>query len=253
MKKLLAGAAAAAAILAPTMASADTNAVVGLQYSSTEIDGVDDNLDNYGFNGAFSHDLNNGAVLQVDGEWGRTDFGGDCCIGSSYGAAHYGVRNESYSFGGFVGLADFFSASGLGGGVEGQLFLGNLNLNGAVGVVDFDDFDLSTTSAQVDAAYFFTPNLALTGLVAQTEADFGGGGDSDWTTLGIGGEWRMSASPISLVAGYRNADYDGGEADTWTIGVNFDLGTGSLQERTRSGPGFTGGDALFGGLGGLTP
>ena len=36
----------------------------------------------------------------------------------------------------------------------------------------------------------------------------------------------MSASPISLVAGYRTTDFDFGDADTWTIGVNFVLGTG---------------------------
>ncbi len=246
MKKLLAGAAAAAAILAPGIASADTNAVIGLQYSNTEFDGGDD-ADSYGFNGAFSHDLASGAVLQFDGEWNRTDAGG-CCFGTSYGAVHYGVRNESYSFGGFVGLTDMLY-SGLGVGIEGQLFLGNLNLNGAIGVVDFDDADLQSFGAQIDAAYFFTPNLALTGLVAQNEIDFGSG-ESDATSLGIGGEWRMSASPISFVAGYRNTDYDVGEADTWTIGVNFDLGTGSIQERTRSGPGFGGAEAVFGGFGG---
>jgi len=245
MKKLLAGAAAAAAILAPGIASADTNAVIGLQYTNAEFDGGGD-LDNYGFNGAFSHELSNGGVLQFDGEWSRTDAGG-CCFGTSYGAVHYGVRNDSYSFGGFAGLTDMMY-SGLGVGIEGQLFFGNLNVNGALGVVDFDDADLETFGGQVDVAYFFTRNLALTGLVGQSEID-GGGSDLDVTTWGIGGEWRMSASPISFVAGYRNLDTDFGDADSWSIGVNFDFGTGSVQERTRSGTNFGGAEAIFGGSG----
>lgn len=241
MKKILLGAAAAIAIAAPGVAAADTNAVVGLNYSNTDFDVGD--FDRYGLSGAFSHDLSNGAVLQMDGEMGRIDAGG-CCLGSSYGAVHYGWRNDSYAFGGFAGLSDYFSASGLGLGVEGQLFLGNLNLNGSLGYVDFDDFDLSATSVNVDAAYFFTPNLALTGMVSYSEADFSGS-DTDWTTLGVGGEWRFDNSPFSINAGYRNHDFDGGEADTWSIGLAWDLGTGSVQERTRSGPGFQGARNMF--------
>jgi hypothetical protein len=241
MKKILLGAAAALAIAAPSVAAADTNAVVGLQYTNTDFDSLD--LDQYGLNGAFSHDLSNGAVLQMDGQMGRVDAGG-CCVGSSYGAVHYGWRNDSHAFAGFVGLTDFFVASGLGVGLEGQLYLGNLNLNGSIGHVDFDDFDLDSSSAQVDAAYFFTPNLALTGIVAVSEADFGGS-DTDWTTLGIGGEWRFDNSPFSINAGYRNHDFDGGDADSWTIGFAWDLGTGTVQDRTRNGPGLNGARNMF--------
>jgi opacity protein-like surface antigen len=241
MKKILLGAAAAIAIAAPSVAAADTNAVVGLQYSNTDIDGFGD-FDQYGLNGAFSHDMGSG-VLQMDGEMGRVDAGG-CCVGNSYGAVHYGWRNDSHAFGGFAGLSDFFIASGLGVGVEGQLFLGNFNLGGSVGHVDFDDFDLDATSAQIDGAYFLTPNFAINGLVAFSEADFSGS-DADWTTLGIGGEWRFDSSPFSIDAGYRNTDFDGDEADTWTVGVNWDLGTASVQDRTRTGPGFQGARNMF--------
>ncbi len=250
MKNILLGAVAAAAIAAPSIASADTNAVVGLQYTNTDIDTFGE-FDQYGLNGAFSHDLSNGAVLQMDAEMGRVDAGG-CCVGNSYGAMHYGWRNDSYAFAGFVGFNDFFIASGLGLGVEGQLYLGNLNLNGSIGYTDYDDFDLSATNVEVDAAYFFTPNLALTGLVAFTQADFSGG-DSDWTTLGIGGEWRFDGSPFSINAGYRTADFDGGDADSWTVGFSWDLGTASVQERTRSGPGFNGASTMFDAMSVLLP
>jgi hypothetical protein len=243
MKKILLGAAAAIAIAAPSVAAADTNAVIGAQYSNTDFDGFDFD---------FSHDMH-GGVLQMDGRWNRLDIGsGAPDLGTSYGAVHYGVRNDSHSFAGFVGLSDFFALSGTGVGVEGQMFLGAFNLNGSLGFVEYDElFDLM--NAQVDGAYFITPNLAITGLVAFTEADFDGGSDSDFTTYGVGGEWRFDGSPFSITGGYRNHDFDGGDADTWMLGFNVDLGTGSVQDRTRSGPGFNGADALFGSAGVLLP
>ncbi len=242
MKNILLGAAAAIAIAAPSVAAADTNAVVGLQYSDTDIDSAGD-FEQYGLNGAFSHDLANGAVLQMDGVMGRVDAGA-CCVANSYAAVHYGWRNDSHALGGFVSFNDFFIASGIGVGLEGQLFLGNLNLGGSIGHVDFDDFDLDATSAQVDGAYFFTPNFALTGLVAYSEAD-ASGTDTDWTTVGIGGEWRFDHSPFSINAGYRNYDFDGADGDSWTVGFAWDLGTGSVQERSRSGPGLNGARNMY--------
>lgn len=252
MKKLLLGAAAAVAIAAPGIASADTNAVLGLGYANTEFDGGGD-MDSWGLSGAFSHDMSSGGVLQMDGKWNRFDFGsGSPDFGSSYGAVHYGMRNDSHAIAGFVGLADYFALSGTGVGIEGQMFLGAINLNGSLGYASFDDF-FDGTHAQVDAAYFVTPNFALTGLVGMSEVDYDGGGDADWTTLGVGGEYRFDGSPFSITGGYRNTDFDGGEADTWMIGFNFDLGTGSVQDRTRSGPGFNGAESMFNALSILTP
>ncbi|HET9231050.1 MAG TPA: hypothetical protein VFO00_07160 [Vitreimonas sp.] len=250
MKKILLGAAAAIAIAAPSVASAETNAVIGAHYGNTDFDGFD--FDSYGINGAFSHDMH-GGVLQMDGRWNRLDIGsGAPDLGNSYGAIHYGMRNDSHSFAGFVGLSDFFSLSGTGVGVEGQMFLGNFNLNGSLGFATYDDA-LDATHVQIDGAYFFTPNLAVTALVGVTEVDFDSGGDTDFTTYGVGGEWRFDGSPFSLTGGYRNHDFDGGDADSWMIGFNVDLGTGSVQERTRSGPGFNGAEALFGAVGTLVP
>jgi opacity protein-like surface antigen len=121
MKKFLVGAAAAAAILAPVAASADTNAVVGVQYANNEFDSFD--FDSYGFNAALSHDFDS-TFLQFDGEFNRVDADG-CCNTSGYGAMHYGVRNDSYAFAGVVSLNDFFGYSGLGYGVEGAMYFSN--------------------------------------------------------------------------------------------------------------------------------
>src|SRR5262249_23631476 len=113
MKKLILSAAAVAAMVAPGVASADTKAVVGLDYSNTNIDDFDIDLENYGLNGGFSHEFGNGWTLQMDGRHGRvdTDIGfGD--LSSSYGALHLGQRTDNYAYAGFIGLDEFFSVSG---------------------------------------------------------------------------------------------------------------------------------------------
>jgi hypothetical protein len=248
MKNILVGAVATAAILTPCIASADTNAVVGIQYANTEVEDFD--LDSYGFNGGLSHDFSNGTFFQFDGEYGRLDVEG-CCLAQSSGAIHYGVRNEGHALAGFVSLTDFFSYSGLGFGVEGAMYWDSFVLNGSIGQIDFDDADFSATNFAVDGSYFFTPNLALNASLAQTEGD--DDLDGSWTSYGIGGEWRLSNNPVSFTLGYTNTDFDDFDidADTWRLGVNFDFGTGSLRERASNGPSMSGGRSLGRAIGSL--
>src|SRR6185369_16551563 len=102
MKKLVLGAAAAAALLAPAVANAETNAVVGIDYNHVDFDSLGD-ANVYGMNGAFNHDFANGWQIQMDGAANRLDADG-CCVTQNYAALHYGVRTDQYSFAGFVGL-----------------------------------------------------------------------------------------------------------------------------------------------------
>ena len=248
LKRLLAGAAATAAVMAPGIAAADTNAVVGVAYNLQEIESTD--WDRYGISGAFSHDFSNGTVLQFDGAAERIDFG-FCCLSTGYAAVHYGMRSESHGFGGFVSLEEFGPISGIGVGVEGQFHFTNFLLNGSLGYLDFADAELSGYAAQVDGAYFFTPNFAVTGLISYADEDEAF--ETDWTSYGVGGEWRFGSGPVSLAAGYRHLEFDDSDGDTWTIGLNFDLGTDSLQDRARSGPSFNGASALHNNLNVVPP
>ena len=109
----------------------------------------------------------------------------------------------------------------------------------------------AATSAQIDGAYFFTPNFAVTGLISHIEED--DDLDAEWDSYGIGGEWRFAGSPASVVFGYRHVEIEDVDGDTWTIGFNFDLGTDSLQDRARSGPSFNGASALHNNLHVLPP
>lgn len=242
MKKIFLGAAAALAFGATGVAHADNAAIVGLQYSNADFGGAD--IDNYGLNGGFNHEMSNGWDFQLDGEMGRLDVSG-CCYGMSYGAAHMGMRSDTHEVGGYVGLVDFVGYSGLAGGLEGEMFFGNFNIGAGANIVDFGDIDLQISSLELDGAYFFTPNLALTGLVSTNNID-AGGSDGDYTTLGVGGEWRFDDSPASVQLGYRNADFDGGgDADVWTIGFKWDMGSDSVQDRTRHGVSLDGANNFF--------
>lgn len=247
MKKFFVGAAAAAALLAPAVANAETNAVIGLDVGNTDV-GTGD-YDTYGLNGAFSHDFSNGWFVQMDGEHGRADFGGTD-IGTGYGAVHAGVRNDTYALGGFVSFDEFFIASGTGYGIEGQYYLNNFVIGGSLGRVDFDGGlggDLSSTNLQLDAAYFITPNFAINALLATTDIE---DADDEVTSWGAGAEYRFGG-PFSISANWRNDEIDTFESDTWTIGLTFDLGTGSLHERQTQGPSLQGASNLNDSLEGL--
>jgi hypothetical protein len=248
LKRLFAGAAATAALMTPGLAAADNNAVVGFTYNAQEIESFD--WDRYGINGGFSHDFSNGTLLQFDGAAERIDISG-CCVSAGYAAVHYGMRNENHAFGGFVGIEEFFGVSGIGLGAEGQFFFTNFMLNGSLSYMDFGDVDLSGYSAQVDGAYFVTPNFAVTGLISYTEEE--DSFDTDWTSYGVGGEWRFDGSPASIVFGYRHLEIESADGDTWTIGFNVDLGTDSLHARATSGPSLNGASALHNNLHAIAP
>lgn len=243
MRKIMLGVAATALMATPGLANAATNAVVGLDYNSVDISGFPDNIDVYGLSGAFNHDFSNGWQVQMDGYTGRASEGG-CCLNTDYAALHLGMRHDTYSLAGFVGLQTFAQASGLNAGVEGQMFFSQAMLEGSVSYVDFSDFDLNATNAQVDGSWFLTPNLSLNALVGYTNANEGSS-NGDWWSYGVSGEYRFQNCPTSISLGYRRFDESGGNIDTWSIGVTFDLGTGSLQERNKSGPSWNGGRSVY--------
>lgn len=243
MKKFALGAAAAAAMLAPTVAHADTNAVAGINYSNVDL-GSGDNVNVYGLNGAFNHDFSNGWQVQMDGAADREDVG-FCCLNQSYAAAHYGMRNDQYSFAGFVGLQSFSFFSGIDLGVEGQMHFGQASLGGSVAYIDFGDLDLNAWNVSTDGEYYFTPNFSVNAGVAYTNIDGGGPFNTDYWTWNLGGEYRFDNSPFSVSLGYRQSDFDGGHIDAWTVGLTLDLSTGSLQDRRVKGPSWGGARDIY--------
>src|SRR5262245_42357781 len=241
MKKYMLAAAAAFALAAPGVAAADS-ADVGLHVGNINPDGGGD-VDVWGIDGAYSHQMDNGWVLQMDGQHDSLDVGSD--IGSSYGAVNLGARSDSHAIYGFAGLSDFAAISFINVGVGGQLYLGNVTVDGSVGYANADDDDLSVTDASVDGTWFFTDNFGLTGRVGWAQVDEGGGGDFDATTLGVGAAWRPDGSNFTFNAGYDSVDGDGGDGSAWRLGLTYNIGTSSERERSQSGASFNGGRNLY--------
>jgi hypothetical protein len=155
-----------------------------------------------------------------------------------------GMRNDSHALYGFAGLADWAALSVIGGGVGGQLYLGNFTVNGSVGFASSDDADLDVTVVNVDGTYFFTDNFGLTGQARFGDTEIGGA-ESEVTTLGLGAAWRITGSNFTLNGGYQSIDGDFDEGDAWRFGVTYNIGTGSERERSQSGASFNGARNLY--------
>jgi hypothetical protein len=247
MRKLLIGAAALLAVALPGVASALTAASVGASYGNYDPSGSSDDVDMYGIDGAFSHDFDNGWTLAFGGAHDRIDFDG-ADIGASHGAISVGMGNENHAIYGFVNMADLFASSGAGVGVGGQLHFDRATLNGSVAYLDIGEALLdsgSLTNVHVDGTWFITDNFGVTAEVAWTEGEFDGGDDTDWTTLGLGVNYRFDASPWSVYANYQNREFDEGDIDSFRIGFAYAIGTGSAREEARSGLGWNGADSVY--------
>lgn len=235
MRKYLMGAAALAAMLsAPGLASADSGNV-GVSLGNIEFDAGGD-VDYWAINGAYTHDMSNGWVLQFDGDHQSFDASPD--IGFAYGAAALGVRNDTYAVYGWVGLNDaFVSATQL--GIGGQWYVGNVTLNGSLGYATSDDaFD--STDLHVDGTWFFMPDFGVGAEYTTTNVDFSLGGDIDVETLGLNGVWRFTGSPFQVNLGYLSSETDAGDATQWRLGFSYNFGTSSAQEQSTDGASWNG-------------
>ncbi|MES1158762.1 MAG: hypothetical protein ABUL42_02600 [Terricaulis silvestris] len=237
MRKFLYGA-AVLAVAAPGVAAAEGSGVVGAGYANVDT-GSSNNTDVYDLSGAYSYAFANGWTVQTDAATSRIDSGGSN-IAESYGAIHLGLRNDSHALAGFFGMTDALY-SGLDGGLEGQVYVGQLTFDGSVAYADFDTPDVKLTNVHLGGAYFLTDDLSLGAEVGYTESD--GAGDSHWTTAGVSGAYRFSGTPVSLTLGYQNRSGDI-DADVWKIGFNLDLGSGSLRARSQSGASWNGASSL---------
>jgi hypothetical protein len=247
MRNLLIGAAAFLAVAMPGAASALTAASVGASYGNYDPSGSSDDADMYGIDGAFSHDFDNGWKLQLDGAHDRIDFDG-ADVGASYGAVNLGMSNDSHSVYGFVTMADLLASSGIGVGVGGQMHFAQASVNGSVAYLDIGEALLdsgSLTNVHLDGTWFATDNLGVYGEVGWTEGEFDGSDETDWTTLGIGVNYRFDNSPWTVYAGYQNREFDEGDIDSFRVGFSYAIGTGTSREEMQSGPGWNGAESVY--------
>lgn len=235
MKKLLTGAAIAAALIAPSMASADTGSA-GVHLGN--LDSGSSDVDVYGLDLGYNHDFSNGWTLQGDATSERFESGGSS-IGIGNLNISAGMRHDSHAIYGFVGHSSLLFADGVNVGVGGQIYLPNATLNGSVGYADFDGGN--ATNVHADGTYFFSDNFGLSGDLGYVDFDSSGSA----TIYGIGAVYRFAGSPVSLEGGYQVADFDGGDVDGIHIGLSINFGTETAREQSQSGASFNGGARLY--------
>lgn len=250
MKKLLLGAAAALAIAAPSVASAQS-AYIDLGYQSTEVDlgGVSGDGDGWTLGGAAAWGGNGGLGFQVDGVFGTSEVdGGDDATSINVGG-HVFTRNDNFLFGGFASYGDV-DADAAGDfsfwtvGAEGQLYLSRTTLDGSISYSDAEDVDSELIAGDVGLTHFFTDNFSAGANLGFGTVD-DGIDEADVVSYGVGAEWQFASAPISIFGGWQHAEIDDfdADADTLGVGVRWNFG-GSLFERNRSGASLARGGGL---------
>lgn len=251
MKKLLLGAAAALAIAAPGVASAQSG-YVDLSYANTdgEVAGFDFDDDGLAVGGAYSWGGDGSFGVQLDGAVGDSDDVTSVNVGG-----HAFTRSTNFLIGGFAGFGDVDDDSGSDFdywtvGAEGQWYLSRTTFDAALSYSEADDLDADFTGLDLGVTHFATDNFSFGGGVGVGEVEVAGF-DADTISYGVGTEYQFSAVPISLFGGWQHAEIDDfdSDSDTLSVGVRYNFG-GTLLERNRSGAGLgrLGGFGRFGGL-----
>ncbi|HYD88770.1 MAG TPA: hypothetical protein VEA80_14945 [Vitreimonas sp.] len=246
MKKYLLGAAAALALAAPGVASANSG-YADLSYTNTDFGSGD--ADTTALGGAYSWGGDGTVGFQIDGVLGQHEFtGGD--VDTYNLGAHAFVRNEGHLIGGFVnfGNTDFGGGSEYDYytlGAEGAVYMSRTTLSGVLSWSDSEDLDNSVTALDLGLTHFVTDNFSIGGNLGFGEFDAG----SDFIAYGLGGEYQFASFPVSLYGGWNTTDFDGFEVDALTLGVRYNFG-GSLFDRDRSGASLSR-NGGFGRLGGI--
>jgi len=233
MKKLLLGAAAALAMAAPGVASAQSG-FVDLGYATTDISGGPE-ADTLALGGAYAWGGNGSLGFQVDGVFGSHEFDGGGDVDTYNLGGHLFHRNESHMFGGFVGFGNTDFGGGAEydywtGGLEGAYYMSRTTLNGVLSYSDAEDLNTNITALDLGATHFVTDNFSFGGNLGFGQID----GGSDFTAFGVGAEYQFASFPISLYGGYNTTDFDGTDVDVLSLGVRWNFG-GTLLERDRNG------------------
>ncbi|MEQ1490942.1 MAG: porin [Terricaulis sp.] len=228
MRNWIIGAAAILAVAVPSVAAAQTG-YVGVQYGNADA-GNNADEDFYGLDGAVAFAGSGSISFEVDAAVVDSDE-----TDTAYGlTGHVYSRNDSHLFGGFIGVADSNDSTTWVGGLEAAKYYANWTLAGAVFYGNNDDANVDGYGINVEARAFVSDNFRLNANIGYANIDAGAGNDDDAMLYGVGGEYQFAAMPISITAGYNTADFDGGDVDTWTIGVRYNWG-GTLRDRDRSG------------------
>lgn len=237
MKKTLFAAAMAVAAFAAAPVMAQGYVGASYTYGKYDAAGYKDHNNWYDAFGAVVAPVSDAYAFQFDGDvsWTNSDNVDNDTLVS--GNAHFYREMENSKIGVFAGLAD---AGGTiwNAGVEGQAFLPNANIGGALGYFKDDDFDVDGWAAQVNGTTFITDNFDIYGNLGYVSAD---SGNVDGWRAGAGAEYQLSSAPVSFFAEYSHGDISDFDvtSDNFSVGVTYSW-SGTLRERNHRGPSLSG-------------
>lgn len=270
MKHFLALLAASTAIsgigISAALADPDFTAAISAGPGQVSLNsmGSDVTLDGYGVVGLLSGAYNFTPVLGVQGDllirFSNVEEGGDELTTTSLDGALHGFYREPEKLllGGIVQIGqDTPEFNGIEGanatrslvGAEGQAFFDQFTAYGQLGLqklaIDGSDDDLDGWFITGEVRYFLTPDFKLELHAGRSElnADLGSlNVQIETLNVGVGAEYKLADLPFSIFGKY---DYstttvsltDDGSFDTHRVlvGLKFNLGDDSLQDRDRNG------------------
>lgn len=229
MRNWIIGAAALLAVAAPGVAAAQTG-YVGATYGNIDVDGAGD-ADFYGVEGAVAFAGSGSIVFEVDASITDSDD-----LEEAYGlTGHLYSRNDSYLFGGFVGIGSSDDSETWTAGLEASKFFTDWTLAGALYFASNDDADTDVYGINAQGRFFIHDNFRLQGNFGWANVDVGGVGEDDGFTYGVGAEYQFAAAPISIGASYNIIDSDSAEADVIAAVLRYNFGGTTLRDRDRNG------------------
>lgn len=233
MRTWIIGAAALLAVAAAPGVASAASGYVGLTYSNTDVDhGGSNNA--WGAEGSVVFSGSSQISFELDGAIAD----GDNTDTVTAATGHVFTRNDSYLFGGFVGIAHADDSNTWSAGLEANKYFEQWTLAGAVIYANNDDADTSVWGVNAQARVFPTDNFRLQANAGWAQVDFGGpGGNDDAWTAGVGAEYQFDALPVSIGANYNHVEINDEDfsANVWGVTLRYNFGGGSLRDRDRNG------------------
>jgi hypothetical protein len=228
----------AAATLAAPAAYAEEKVGSGYVGAFFQADSDNTNSDppTYGAEASGTLPLRGRLNVQADGLIARSETGGTTW--NTYaGTLHAYFREDRFRVGAFVGGVDadknidLPAVFAIGG--EGQLYPPSTILTGALGVgkANVDGAD-TFALAYASAAFYPQVNWRIGVKAGYTEYD-----DANGFTYGVGSEYRLFESPLSIYADYAHMDFEGYRTDAVRVGVRVNFQDETLTERDSRGAG----------------
>lgn len=232
MRTMLLGAAAAAAMIVPAQASAQTNGYIDLSFGQTDVESTE--FDALSLGGAAAVDLSGNWSAQFDVDVSRNSVEGEEFTTSNT-AAHLYYEGPTWAVGGVLSSRDLIFANEWALGIEGQTHIGSVVLEGGASFGTLEGFGGSTGTTTVDAnaTWYVTPDFSVGVGAGYWDIDEF---DDEATTYGVDGEYKFAGSDFSMFAGYSTTELEGVDFDTFRIGGRYAFGSDTLQGRRSDGP-----------------